>query len=53
MAKLAYLLALVAFVLATFDVTLVVDTVEQMVSGGLAFVALALLIGSFPRAPRA
>ena len=53
MRALALVAGLVAFGLATFDVTVLVDSIEQMIAAGLAFVALALVLGSLPRAPRA
>lgn len=49
----AYVLALLAFVLEVFDVSVLGQAGIDLVSAGLAFVALALLIGSLPRAPRA
>jgi len=50
--KLAYLLALLAFVLEVFDVSVLGQAGGDLISAGLALVALGLLIGSLPRAPR-
>jgi hypothetical protein len=48
----AYVLALLAFVLEVFDVSVLGQAGVDLVSGGLAFLAIAFLIGSLPRAPR-
>lgn len=53
MAILSLVLGLVAFILATLEVEVLGAGVQQLISAGLAFVALALLLGSLPRAPRA
>ena len=53
MAIVAYLLGILAFVLEVFDVSVLGQAGVDLVSAGLAFVAIALLIGSLPRAPRA
>lgn len=52
MSALAYLVALLAFVLELFDVSVLGQTGTDLVAGGLAFVALGLLLGSVPRSPR-
>jgi hypothetical protein len=52
MAIVAYVLAFLAFVFAVFGVNVLDQTETDLIAAGLAFLALAFLIGSLPRAPR-
>ena len=52
MALVAYILAFLAFVFAVFEVSILGQGQSDMIAAGLAFLALAFLIGSLPRAPR-
>lgn len=52
MAIVALVLAVIAFILATLEVSILSASVQQMIAAGLAFLALSFLIGSLPRAPR-
>ncbi|MCI0345128.1 MAG: hypothetical protein L0221_06730 [Chloroflexi bacterium] len=51
MAILAYIAALLAFVLEVLDVSVFGQTGGDLIAAGLACVALGLLIGSITRAP--
>jgi ABC-type transport system involved in multi-copper enzyme maturation permease subunit len=48
----AFVLALLAFVLEVLDVSVLGQAGVDLVSAGLAFLALGFLIGSLPRTPR-